>query len=408
MLSNSDRPAGATRSRKRTTDAPDETARRKQQKTAPTLEVQSAAITGPVRLRSAEFYYPDGNIIVIVGNVEFNLHLSRLIDTCDFFARNWIFDEEPDEETGERRIRVRDGAKGDTDGDESDTGGDENDTDGNDSEADGEESDSDEDKSDTDGDGEGVQIGETDNGTSQDGDICVQRLDDGYRFHVLPSSAREALVRGYAITPPTQPVAIALLRVATRLGCRDVRDLAEHRIEQLWPCTVIHANLSEPKADSDALEIISVCREFKLQGFLKRAFYELVRSTTFWKKVETERHMLALADADLLMLYRARHVLQQLWRELVFVPPPHPCPTGLCQHTSAPQRQASWSAEMVKRGHPRKGEEDPIGYLDTFKRRVFEQLNGTWCKTCLTKSAVAWLEAKREWWRKLNGLFKLD
>lgn len=50
------------------------------------------------RTQSSEFYYADGNIIVIVEDVEFCLHLSRLLKHCTLFSCLWeLADGEEDQ-----------------------------------------------------------------------------------------------------------------------------------------------------------------------------------------------------------------------------------------------------------------------------------------------------------------------
>ncbi|KAI0349913.1 hypothetical protein OH77DRAFT_1156763 [Trametes cingulata] len=344
-------PASVPRSRKRALESSQEDSQKKRKRVLRLIRDVQPYQPGPARIRCTEFDYPDGNIIVAVKTVEFKLHLSRLMRTCDFFSRKWAFDYDADQ-TGTSQISAN---------------------------------------------GRGRVY--------QNGSMCIQKLDnlDAAEFSDFLRALEDPCA--YVIEPPTQGMAISLLRTATRLGCESVRKLARHRLEQLWPCT-IDQKLTR-KGHVLAIEIISAAREFDLPQLLKRAFYELIRSTTFWKRVETERPTLALSDADLLMLYQARHVLQQHWRELVFVPPRLQYLACLCRHFRPSQRQASWSAEIVKWGDLQKGEEDPIGYLDTFKWRAFENKERLWCRKCLNQSATTWLEAKREWWKKLDGLLKL-
>lgn len=66
-----------------------------------TKTIQDAPDQSNPRKRSSEFYYPDGNIIVIVEGVEHNLHFSRLKKHCDFFARLWDDSEESADEDAE-------------------------------------------------------------------------------------------------------------------------------------------------------------------------------------------------------------------------------------------------------------------------------------------------------------------
>ncbi|KAL1937340.1 hypothetical protein VTO73DRAFT_13801 [Trametes versicolor] len=70
-----------------------------------------------------------------------------------------------------------------------------------------------------------------------------------------------------------------------------------------------------------AVFIILFARQYGISALLKRAFYELLASTDFWAALTADHKQMRLTEDDLLRLYNARHVLQQRWREAVVLAP---------------------------------------------------------------------------------------
>ncbi|KAI0363509.1 hypothetical protein BV20DRAFT_1057988 [Pilatotrama ljubarskyi] len=390
------RPMADTSSRKRALEDPPEPAlAQKQPKTQPPEAVEPEQLQA--RMKYADFYYRDGNVIVIVENIEFKLHLTRLRLHCEFFRLYCRFDDEPVVQGAEPRVDAAATALSQdarlpvalSPGPPVSN----------------------------------VPVEEVNKASNQGALVQTTSViigphvvRDGHIPEVKLNGLRIAdfieFLRAletplmYTITPPSQAVALALLRVATPLGCTAVLDFARHRLRQLWPDVVPHEGMEVIGYDA-ALEVISAARQFGLPELLKQAFYEVLQSIAFWRHAETERHTLPLGDADLLMLYRARHVLQQLWSERILVPPPYPCPTGKCTRNSAADRELTWYAHIVKSGYLQKGQQDPMRHIDGLSRYAVQTLAKSWCGACLDKNIVAWATAKQEWWKKMDELFGL-
>ncbi|KAI0349910.1 hypothetical protein OH77DRAFT_1490038 [Trametes cingulata] len=392
-----------TSSRKRALeDVKDATTAPKQPRTDPApgeAEPVIAALAG--RVRCPEFHYCDGNIFVVVENVEFRLHLSRLQQHCEFFRTHWGLDDEPCADGAERKLDVGAAVQdrrlpvaagpGQPVGDPSLLRA----------------------VNEPSGQGALVEAAGVINaahaaGVVGGGAIPEQTLDGLTVPDFLEFIRALETPLMYAMTPPSQAAALALLRVATPLGCPAVAEFARRRLRQLWPDT-LPPDPIETIGYPAALEVISAARAFGLPELLKRAFYEVLRSAAFWERVEAARHelALALADADLLMLARARYAFQQLWCERVLVPPPHPCATGRCLEQAAAKREVAWYGYVVKSGYLQRGHEDPLLYIDGLRRNVTKSLGKAWCTACLEASMASWAAAKQEWWKKIDELFGL-
>ncbi|KAI0658233.1 hypothetical protein C8Q70DRAFT_899169, partial [Cubamyces menziesii] len=214
----------------------------------------------------------------------------------------------------------------------------------------------------------------------------------------------------FVLSPPPQNVALSLLRVASRVECETVLEVAIHYLRKLWPSTP--PTTAEAKAIDSTLIAINAARQFKVPGILKRAFYELLRNPLFWLQVVTQRQTLSLSDADLLALYHARDFTQQHWRKLVFLLPGNggEClSTGRlakkCAFTDGAERAAYWRSQFVEDNHLEKGAGDPIWYIgDLLQGAMFNSQTGTWCRACLDERQVAWNAMKSWLWSRLDHL----
>ncbi|EIW51928.1 uncharacterized protein TRAVEDRAFT_53922 [Trametes versicolor FP-101664 SS1] len=324
----------------------------------------------PLRRRSPEFYYDDGNIIVIVEDTEFRLHLSRLRRHCTYFSR--LFELAAVGQENQNDVTLVDSNPG-------------------------------------------------------------AREDDGREVIILPGEMNHVLggisiadftefLRAYenplmhVTVPPKQSICISLVRVADKLGCKTVSDVARSRLRKLWPLLVPQRTIDwKKKTLGETTAIIALAREFNLPEVLRRAFYELVRNPAFWETITTNRDSVKLADADLIALYHARHTLQQEWRTLLLT---QPLPEASClnsqrgkdrcAYTNVASRISAWRRLVVETGHLETGAVDPIYHIDVILAAVeFRDLAGTWCTLCITERNCVWAAAKSQWWGMLDELFKI-
>ncbi|KAL7284893.1 hypothetical protein ACG7TL_002207 [Trametes sanguinea] len=224
----------------------------------------------------------------------------------------------------------------------------------------------------------------------------------------------------YVLTPLTQAECLSLLRTAKTLECASVTEIAKHRLRSFWPPTL--PGKHKKKSITHTIEVINVAREVGVPEVLRAAYYELVRSPSFWERVATRRHALALSDADLVALYHARDVLQKKWAALLFTVPGSRgmCIGGnafnfgpvarlkeRCYRNEEAARKAAWQSELVQHTFLEKGSEDPIWYVERMlQSSAFRSLEGMWCATCMEQRREAWTAARTEWWDLLNDLFK--
>lgn len=220
----------------------------------------------------------------------------------------------------------------------------------------------------------------------------------------------------HVTVPPKQSICISLVRVADKLGCQTVSDVARNRLRKLWSLVVPPRAIDwKKRALGDTTAIIALAREYNLPEVLRRAFYELVRSSAFWEAIATDRDSVELADADLIALYHVRHTLQQEWRTLLLTQPSldascldAPRGKDKCMYTNIPSRVSAWQRLVVGTGHLETGAVDPIYSADVIlAAAAFKNLGGTWCSLCITERKSAWAAAKARWWDMLDELFKI-
>ncbi|KAL1937131.1 hypothetical protein VTO73DRAFT_14541 [Trametes versicolor] len=150
-------------------------------------------------------------------------------------------------------------------------------------------------------------------------------------FESLPAALETLLA--FTDGPPTQTVACALLRAAHSLSCDIVYKLAKARLCALWDAsrpltapshltihfpTVVTPASSPSGTDSDgqrsyenAVFIIRFARKYDIPELLQRAFYELLANADFWAALTADHRHIRLTEDDPLRMYNARFVLQE-------------------------------------------------------------------------------------------------
>ncbi|KAI0349905.1 hypothetical protein OH77DRAFT_1431563 [Trametes cingulata] len=329
--------------------------------------------------QSTQFWYPDGNIILIVEGVGFKLYRARLAAYCHYFANltSSLADEGNSSHHGQLCS----------------------------------------------GDGEdGHTHSMDDSRPSSDGRPQHPRI-PSYEIKDLAAcdfrrflSALDTPLK-YFLEPPRQSTAISLLRAAKRLECEAVGKVAKRTLLDLWNNEVPNGVI--PLCPySDAVSVIDIARKFHLPEMLKCAFYELLRSPAFWAVLADDRHSVdTLSEADLLNLHNARYVLQREWRAMVLTPPfagpdgshcasvPTPKPKK-CKHTAADARVGFWRSHFIDSEVWEMGALDPIGGINGL-RDAAQGLKNAWCVRCLNERKEAWEAAKVRWWGMLDDLFQL-
>ncbi|KAI0363513.1 hypothetical protein BV20DRAFT_975612 [Pilatotrama ljubarskyi] len=313
--------------------------------------------------QSADFWYPDGNVVVIVGDTGFKLYRARLAAYCDYFANL------------------------------SSSGGNEGRSNQDDEDAD--------------------VLGVDDSGPSSDHRPQIPRT-PSYEIEDLSVvdftrflAALETPLK-YSFESPDQSTAISLLRAARRLKCESVTKTAKHALLELWKDELPHKH-APLRPYNDAISAIDVARKFDIPEVLKRALYELLRSPAFWSALNGNRHLVdPLSESDLLNLHEARYVLQREWRALVLTPP-FAKPEGSrcrslrttrpikCLYTGGDGRVAFWRSHIVDLEEWEKGAVDPIRGVDALKDAV-QGMKNTWCGRCLNERKEAWEAARVRWW----------
>ena len=107
---------------------------------------------------------------------------------------------------------------------------------------------------------------------------------------------------------------------------------------------------------------------------------------------------LRISDADLLLLYRARAILQEKWRVLALTPP-EPCQAEGCLRDEGP-RNALWWGQMAT--YATTEVRDPLRSVEDVRTAV-KDLN-MWCRACVDERALAWAAAREAWWTELDQL----
>ncbi|KAI1786268.1 hypothetical protein LXA43DRAFT_1099413 [Ganoderma leucocontextum] len=224
----------------------------------------------------------------------------------------------------------------------------------------------------------------------------------------------------YATKPLSQTLAISLLFAADTLSCGYVLDLAKRRLCEIWDGRSLPATDRSDSRDRtypSAIRAIKLARQYSIPGILRRAFYELLSSWAFWDALEPPTSQsvlddLRISEEDIRMLLVARVKLGELWRDFVVHVPEgtwnvshrSPYDTRRCCHANKEKRAGRWLTFVFERG----GLEvfDPIRY-DFIKQWGKALEYKEWCQACLDRKRKAWEEKRAEWWEGMDELFGL-
>ncbi|EJF57032.1 hypothetical protein DICSQDRAFT_129713 [Dichomitus squalens LYAD-421 SS1] len=74
---------------------------------------------------------------------------------------------------------------------------------------------------------------------------------------------------------------------------------------------------------------------------------------------------------------------------------------------AGPTRRAAWLTDIIVTGDFDKGKQDPIGYLQAMVEGTKKRYRDVgWCETCMEERKQAWREAQQKWWGSLSVFFK--
>ncbi|KAI0649594.1 hypothetical protein C8Q79DRAFT_939464 [Trametes meyenii] len=304
---------------------------------------------------SPDFWYPDGNVIVVVEDIGFRLLASRLSQHCAFFAS--LFEQEqlhPASAIPEQ----------------------------------------------------GQVAGNTPTPSHESAKMFTVTAVSAHQFTFLLQILElpfESPFRG-----ASHDVAVAVYHASQALGCLPAQTIALRRIEALW-----HSHsppgLTEQLCQTyaDAVNAIALARNHGIPSILKRAFYELLRSVEFWEEVERGGYStIDLSHKDFLHLYAARVALGKSWRTLCHTPPPTVKKAKKCRCVikgDAETRLHAWrgmfSEDMLDVA-------DPIMQTLRFAEEFVPPGSG-WCDKCLRERQNRWTQARGKWWRELDGWLEL-
>ena len=198
---------------------------------------------------------------------------------------------------------------------------------------------------------------------------------------------------------------MSLLRVSRSLSCNVIGDLAEKQAFGPWSKAGNPAPGDQlvGRPYREAIQMLALARELNVSPAQKHALYALLASDHFWSDAGSKRADLRISDADLLLLYRARAILQEKWRVLALTPPhPEPCHCQAegCLRDEGP-RNAQWWGQMAT--YATTEVRDPLRSVEGVRTAV-EALNNTWCRACVDERALAWAAAREAWWMELDQL----
>ncbi|RDX40207.1 hypothetical protein OH76DRAFT_1413123 [Lentinus brumalis] len=283
----------------------------------------------PRNARSAEFWYPDGNIIISTGGTYFKLLLSRLSRHCGYFERI-ANDRARTMVGGQRVVEVRD-----------------------------------------------------------------LELQDFYTFLRYLEIPMEHCVKEAPIE-----AALSLLRASRVLSCKAIGKLAEARLLGPWSSAAVPAVRDElaGRPYREALRMLELAQDISAPLARKQALYALLTDDQFWTDVASRRAQVAISDADLLLLYRARAAMQEKWRVHVLTPPKACANCGCISDEGA--RAVLWSGQMAK--YTGTEVRDPVRSVEGVRTAV--KGLATWCGACVDERTHASGEARDRWWRELDEL----
>ncbi len=193
---------------------------------------------------------------------------------------------------------------------------------------------------------------------------------------------------------------MSLVRASRVLSCKVIGDLAEERVFGPW----LSSSLPTPgngladRPYREAIEMLRIAQGLKAPLVRKHALYALLAADHFWSDVASRRAGVDISDADLLILYRTRAVMQEKWRVHVLMPP-NACLNSGCLPDPG-SRVALWSGQMA---HFATTEvRDPFRSIEDVRTAVGKLSN--WCRACVDERVRALEDAGDLWWKELDQL----
>ncbi|RDX52156.1 hypothetical protein OH76DRAFT_194935 [Lentinus brumalis] len=286
---------------------------------------QVAPIFPPLDARSAEFWYPDGNIVVSVEGTYFRLLQSRLERHCGYFTNPlWSTIN------GQKVVEVQ--------------------------------------------------------------DIKLHDFEMFLRYLEVPME--------HAVKDAPNKTALSLLRASRVLSCKLIGDLAQARILGPWSSVSVPSpgDKLSGRPYRQAFRMLKLAQDVEAPLARKQALYALLADAHFWLDVTSQRAEVAISDADLLLLYRARVAMQEKWRVHVLTPPKAGPNCGCLSDEGT--RAALWSGQMAK--YATTEVRDPfrsiVGVRNAVRKLVY------WCGACVNERTRALEEARNLWWQELDEL----
>ncbi|CDO68424.1 hypothetical protein BN946_scf184707.g5 [Trametes cinnabarina] len=325
----------------------------------------------PPYQQSDEFWYPDGNIVIIVNETGFRLFLSRLRQYCKFFEREILETAQnaslPAPENGEDASQV-----------------------------------------DKDLESEGAPNRLY---TLQEGPGPLAAMD----FMIFLRALETPLQYAASSQSPDQTSCISLLKVAKKVECDAVLNFATDHLRAMWPLTTPPSTQDRDKTLPEANAILDIARTYQVSGVSRRAFYEFLRRQNLWTKPLFRRRLSSLSESDILSIFRARLDLQRKWTGLLFTPPGAEgrClaigrGTKKCQWSDEDARERNWRADFVTQSLLEMGLGNPFYHLqNTLEGDAFKSLERSWCAACIEERKSAWAAARLSWWDSLGEIFDL-
>ncbi|KAM5539171.1 hypothetical protein V8D89_007044 [Ganoderma adspersum] len=221
--------------------------------------------------------------------------------------------------------------------------------------------------------------------------------------------------------PPSQDLAISLLFAADTLACDLVLDLAKRRLAEIWDGHTLPATdncNAEDRTHPSAICAIKLARRYAMPGILRRAFYELLSSQAFWDALGPRASQAALdglriSEEDVRTLFSARVTLGGLWREFVMQVPEgttyrsqrSPYDMRWCCYYDEKTRAGAWRSFVVDKGALELC--DPLRYDFVAEWEGELRKEGKWCQACVDKKRRAAEEKRSELWERMDELFGL-
>ncbi|OSC96918.1 hypothetical protein PYCCODRAFT_1212482 [Trametes coccinea BRFM310] len=326
--------------------------------------IESPVVIKPAYQQSPTFWYPDGNIVIVVKTVGFRLFLSRLKLHCKLFAREILepqsipSDRDQAEEGGESEIQSHECPRCIA----------------------------------------WLIYARLGCIAASDGSDKPPSSDREYTLSDIESADFATFL--HALETPLQYA----------LGSERANQFAKDRLRSLWPLTL--PPMISKITFKDAINVINIARNYNIPEVLRRAFYEVLRSSGFWDQLHARRPVKSLSKSDIISLQHARIVLQEKATALFFIPPGE---NGKCASSGRAKtrctghdRAPAWTSSFVTHSRLEACSTDPLGFADSIcQGEEFQDLVDSWCPACLEERKLAWAAAKLEWWASLDSLFKI-